>query len=386
MTAADDLPVGPSHEDPQTIQKLLVGVIGLLDTLSAEQRAAALYAFDHPGRLDWDIIPKPDRLGVSLHQLDRHQKVVVLELVRLVVSHEVFTKILAIMQLEHVLRAREADFLGVAAPLWRTSDSYFLSVFGRPGFEDTWSMRFLGHHVCLNVTIVGQHWISTTPSALGQQPMIGAGVLNPMADDEGLGFALLDSLDDDQRETAVIHDLAPADFVSRQVPLIGELEYPDYYDLGMPQYRITTEDRSVLALVRARPSGLAADRLDDKQQATLNRLLDCYLARLPAPAAAAYRAQIDADGPSQLHFAWAGGLVRGVPHYFRVQTRSLLIEMVNAVDSGNHLHSVIRDFEHDFAHDSQQRYLAQVAEHGVHLASRTISSAETGLGADDWPW
>ena len=154
----------PADEDVQTIQKLLVGVIGLLDTFSAEQRAAALYDFDDPRRLDWDIIPKPDRVGVSMHNLDRHQKVVLLDLVRLVVSHEVFTKVLAIMQLEHVLRAREADFLGVAAPLWRTSDSYFLAIFGRPGFEDTWSIRFLGHHVCLNVTVVNQRWISATPS------------------------------------------------------------------------------------------------------------------------------------------------------------------------------------------------------------------------------
>jgi hypothetical protein len=374
-----------SHEDPQTIQKLLVGVIGLIDTFSAEQRDAALFAFDDPRRLDWDIIPKPDRAGVSMHNLDRHQKVVVLELVRLAVSHEVFTKVLAIMQLEHVLRAREADFLGVAAPLWRTSDSYFLSIFGRPGFEDTWSLRFLGHHVCLNVTIVNQRWISTTPSALGQQPMVGAGVLNPMAEDEGIGFELLDSLDDDQRTLAVIHDVAPADFVSRQVPLIGALEYPDHYDLGMPQYQITTDDRRALALVRAEPSGIAADRLGESQRATLMRLIDVYLARLPAIAAEEYRAQLSRDDAA-IHFAWAGGAVRGVPHYFRVQTASLLIEMVNAVDSGNHLHSVIRDFEHDFAHDSLKQHAAHIAEHGSHLSTRTESSEGTELKANDWAW
>ncbi len=376
----------PTHEDAQTIQKLLVGVIGLIDTFSADQRIAALFGFDDARRLDWDIIPKPDRVGVSMHNLDRHQKVVALELVRLAVSHEVFTKVLAIMQLEHVLRAREADFLGVAAPLWRTSDSYYLSIFGRPGFEDTWSLRFLGHHVCLNITIVNQRWISTTPSALGQQPMIGCGVLNPLADDEGLGFALLDSLDDDQRSLAVIHDVAPADFVSRQVPLIGALEYPDHYDLGMPQYQITTEDRKALALVRDQPSGIPADRLVETQQALLTRLIDTYLARLPARAASEYHAQIDADGPSQTHFAWAGGRSRGVPHYFRVQTRSLLIEMVNAVDSGNHLHSVIRDFEHDFAHDSLRDYAARVAEHGSHLSTRTTSSEGVELRANDWSW
>lgn len=375
-----------SHEDPQTIQKLLVGVIGLMDTFSAEQRSAAAFGFDDPRRLDWDIIPKPDRLGVSLHDLDRHQKVVVLELVRLAVSHEVFTKILAIMQLEHVLRAREADFLGFAAPLWRTSDSYFFSIFGRPGFEDSWSLRFLGHHVCVNVTVVNQRWISCTPSALGQQPTIGAGVLNPMADDEGLGFTLLDSLSDEQRGIAVIHDVAPADFVSRQVPAIGALEYPDHYDLGMPQYQITTEDRKALALVRAEPSGIAADRLDADQLAVLNRLLDTFLARLPATATAEYRRQLDSDGPSSVHFAWAGGVTRGVPHYYRIQTRSLLIELVNAVDSGNHLHSVIRDFEHDFARDSLLTHEAHVHEHGSHLSTRTTSSEGSELRANDWAW
>jgi hypothetical protein len=361
-------------------------MIGLIDTFSAEQRSDALYAFDDPRRLDWDIIPKPDRVGVSMHTLDRHQKVVLLDLLRLTVSHEVFTKILAIMQLEHVLRERETGFLGVAAPLWRTSDSYFLTIFGRPGFEDSWSIRFLGHHVCLNITIVNQRWISTTPSALGQQPVVDAGVLNPLAQDEGLGFELLESLNDGQRSLAVIHDVAPADFVSRQVPRIGALEYPDHYDLGMPQYQITTEDRKALALVRADPSGIRADALDEGQLATLHRLIDTYLARFPGKIAEEYRAQIDGDGPSRIHFAWAGGTVRAVPHYFRVQTASLLIEMVNAVDSGNHIHSVVRDFEQDFAHGFLRAHEAHVAEHGNHLSTRTTSSEGTDLQSNDWSW
>jgi hypothetical protein len=383
---SDKAPAEPTYEDAETIQKLLVGLIGLIDTFSAEQRDAALFAFDDPRRLDWDIIPKPDRIGVSLHNLDRHQKVVVFELVRLAVSHEVFTKVLAITQLEQVLREREAGFLGFAAPLWRTPDSYFLSIFGRPGFEDTWSLRFLGHHVCINVTVVNQRWISTTPSALGQQPVVGAGVLNPMADDEGLGFDLLGSLDDAQREVAVFHSVSPADFVSRQVPLIGAIEYPDHYDLGMPQYQISTDDRRALALVRAEPSGISAEALAESQAVILNRLIDTYLARLPARAASEYRAQLDAGGASAVHFAWAGGTERGTPHYFRVQTRQLLMELVNAVDSGNHIHSVIRDFDNDFAHASLAKYDAHVEQLGSHLDTRTISSEGTEISSNDWAW
>ncbi len=76
------------------------------------------------------------------------------------------------------------------------------------------------------------------------------------------------------------------------------------------------------------------------------------------------------------------GLVRGEPYYFRVQTRLLLIEMVNAVDSGNHLHSVL----HDFAHDSLRDHAAHRAEHGTHLATRTTLSEGTELQANDGSW
>ena len=58
--------------------------------------------------------------------------------------------------------------------------------------------------------------------------------------------------------------------------------------------------------------------------------------------------------------------------------------MVNPVDSGNHHHSVIRDFEHDFAHDSLRENAAHLAKHDSHLSTRTTSSEGTGLQANDW--
>ncbi|MEU2014248.1 DUF3500 domain-containing protein, partial [Nocardia sp. NPDC019302] len=238
------------YEAPQTATKMLVTAMGLIDTFDPAQRASAVIEdFADPRRLDWDIIPRPDRTGIPLHRLDRHQKVLLWDLIRLAVPMSTFTKVLAIPQLEHVLRDYEYDFLGAALPMWRSADSYFLTFFGRPGFEDTWMMRFLGHHVCLNITIVEQRWISATPAALGQQPTEYDGVLHPLAADEGLGFELLAGLDEDQRARAVIHDVAPADFVTRQVPRIGAYEYPDHYDLGMPDYTITDTDRVALKFV-----------------------------------------------------------------------------------------------------------------------------------------
>jgi hypothetical protein len=52
-----------------------------------------------------------------------------------------------------------------------------------------------------------------------------------------------------------------------------------------------------------------------------------------------------------LFFAWAGGVDRGAPHYYRIQGPRLLIEYANAQRGGNHAHSVFRDPEGDFGSD-----------------------------------
>ncbi|MET9214625.1 MULTISPECIES: DUF3500 domain-containing protein [unclassified Nocardia] len=365
------------HDEP-TATRLLLTAMGLLDTLDPAQRAEAVIAdFDDPRRLDWDIIPKPDRTGIPLHRLDRHQKVLLWDLIRQTVPLSTFTKILAITQLEHVLRDHEHEFLGPALQAWRSSDSYHVTFFGRPGFEDTWMLRFLGHHVCVNVTVIDESWVVATPMALGAQPTIGAGVLTPLADDEGLGFAVLAGLTEEQRARAVIHPVAPPDFVTRQVPAVGAYEFPDYYDLGMPGYRITDDDRVALEFCRAEPAGIRGDELDPPHQETLWRLIDCYLDRLPPAIGARHRTALRSAGPADLHFAWAGATKPGAPHYFRVQTGRFLIEAVNAVGGGNHLHSVLRDLDNDFG-----GVLLTVPDRardrgGRHLLSRRVSSAAT---------
>jgi Protein of unknown function (DUF3500) len=368
-----------AYEAPQTATKMLVLAMGLLDTLSPAQRAAAVISdFDDPRRLNWDIIPKPDRTGVPLHDLDRHQRVLVWDLIRLAVPLRTFTKILAIPPLEHVLRDYEHSFLGPALQTWRTSDSYFVTFFGRPGFEDTWTLRFLGHHVCVNVTVIEERWICATPAALGQQPTEYDGVLNPLADDEGLGFRLLGMLDDEQRAAAVIHDVAPADFVTRQVPRIGAFEYPDHYDLGMPDYTITDDDRRALKFTQNEPSGISGDRLRADQQQVLWDLVDCYLDRLPPETGAKHKAELREAGVDRVAFAWAGALTRGKPHYFRVQTDRFLIEAVNAVGGGNHLHSALRDFDNDFGQQLHQDQGDADTQWGrAHLQTRSVSSAES---------
>lgn len=379
------------HTDPDpfshyradgTATAATVTMMGLLDTCSPEQRSNMVLDFDDPRRVDWDIIPRPDRTGLSLDRFDRHQTVLLWDLIRRTVPLRTFTKILAVPQLEHVLRDYEHEFLGPALQSWRSSESYHLTVFGRPAFEDTWTMRLLGHHVCLNVTVVAERYVCATPMALGQQPTEYDGVLTPLADDEGLGFAVLESLDDAQRAAAVVHDVAPADFVTRQVPAVGAYEYPDLYDLGMPGYVITDADRVALKFVRAHPAGICGAQLGPDQWDVLVDLVSCYLQRLPKEVGAAATRRLLERGPAGVHFAWAGAQRRGAPHYFRVQTEDHLIEAVNAVGGGNHLHTVLRDLSNDFGAGLLAAARTDDRWGGAHLETRRTSSADSDPGLE----
>jgi Protein of unknown function (DUF3500) len=155
---------------------------------------------------------------------------------------------------------------------------------------------------------------------MGQQPVNYDGVNKPLHDEESAAFAIIESLDDDKLARAVIHPVSPADFVTRYVPRIGAVEYPDVIDLGMPQYRLSDKDRIATRLVRDEPSGLAASELDTAQQGHLLTIVDRFLERHPKPIAVKLQQEIRDRGLERVHFAWAGDIRRGTPHYFRGRT------------------------------------------------------------------
>ena len=208
---------------------------------------------------------------------------------------------------------------------------------------------------------------------MGAQPA-SAGLLNPLKPDEDLGFALLHSLDQAQRSQAVIHTVAPADYATRQVPLVGKVEYPDYVDLGIPWYQITDEDRQALKFSKDEPAGICGAGLTTEQGDTLLQLVASYLNRMPEELAARQRDRVERDGLANLYFCWAGAAERGQPHYYRVQGAQFLIEFDNAIDNGNHIHSVWRDYRNDLGHGLLQEHYERERATGHHLRTRLQSS------------
>jgi hypothetical protein len=128
----------------------------------------------------------------------------------------------------------------------------------------------------------------------------------------------------------------------------------------VPEEIITSTNRLVQPLT---PDGLPASKMTPEQKQTLSLLLSEYVYRHRPELAETHMARIKAAGLDKIQFAWAGGLEPGQPHYYRVQGPTFLMEFDNTQDHANHIHSVWRDFDHDFGGDLLRHHYDQ-SPHG----------------------
>jgi Protein of unknown function (DUF3500) len=327
-----------------TAERMAGAASAFLGALTEEQRKQACYGFGGERRY-WSYLPARDRDGLPIGVLDAGQRKLGHELIVTGTSMPAYAKVVSVIAMEHLLRAMARESLaGLFDP-----DRYCFKVFGSPG-EATWGWQFAGHHVVLNFTVVDGRYISPTPCMLGSQPA-SFGILAPLADDEELGFRLVNSLDAAQRHAAIIHHRPPPDLAARMVPKIGEIERPDRVFDPEPDYVISDEERDILSYVRASPKGVPASSLNQPQFDSLAALVGAFVRRLPDEVAGAQLHDLERMGMDSLTFAWAGGTSPGDRHYYRVQGPTLLIEHDNTQGNGTHIHSAWRNPADDFGDD-----------------------------------
>ncbi|MBJ7601854.1 MAG: DUF3500 domain-containing protein [Candidatus Dormibacteraeota bacterium] len=325
--------------------------MGLFDGLTADQRARVLLAYEDPSRTHWNFLPESGRHGLPLGELDRGQEVRAHRLIAESMSIPAYARVVQVMANEHVLRELNQPVFGHIAPTFRDARGYFLTFFGQPQPDTTWGWRLVGHHLSINVTVVDGDLVSATPFLLGAEPA-HFGPFRILGEEEDAAFVLLDSLTGSQQHQAIIHPRPPADFVTRTVATIGEVEYPAYHGIGRRDAMITDEDRKALAYFRAHPRGIRAGDISATQRRHFDDLLARFVERA-RPGLVGFEMDriAAAGGVEELHFAWAGGTSTDQPHYFRIQGPATLIEFDNAEDNANHVHSVWRDPSNDFGDD-----------------------------------
>jgi hypothetical protein len=301
-----------------------------LATLSAEQKAKAVFPFADAERKNWHFIPR-ERKGLPIKEMSQGQRLLAQALLATGLSARGYQKAVSVMSLEEVLAVLEKDKKGGAV---RDPENYYFSVFGEPAGSGTWGWRFEGHHLSFNFVAANGAVVSTTPSFYGTNP---AEVLDGprkgqrvLAAEEELGWKLVRSLKDDQLKKVMVMAEAPKDV----------LNDPKRIDF-------------------TKPEGVPQSALDGEQQKVLAELVREYLSTHRHDVAAADWAKIEKAGLDKVYFAWAGSTEARKPHYYRVQGPTFVLEFDNTQNDANHVHALYRDLENDFGSDPLIQHVKQ---------------------------
>jgi uncharacterized protein DUF3500 len=345
-----------------------------LDNLDEEQRSIANWQFPaNEERLRWYYTPT-DHGGLPLSGMRPGQQQLAFRLLGAGLSRPAYVTACTIIGLENVLDQLEGWSVRWERERGRDPGLYYVRVFGRPGGLQPWSWRFGGHHLSVHHVVVGREVRASTPLFLGADPAVspflGARELRLLGGTEDIGREFLASLGKAEREKAIVSTVPPFDIVSANRSRVADGDLPlklaevwrARFEGATGELVKTLQERLEAGLqiksehieaVRfsLAPKGISGEALSGSQRDLLRQVIATYVKRLPDELVAAEMAKFTNEALKELAFAWAGGIERGVPHYYRVQGPRLLIEYDNAQRAGNHAHSVWRDPDGDFGMD-----------------------------------
>jgi hypothetical protein len=329
-----------------------------LRTLDEKQRQTVLFAFDdQQQRQRWSNCPTGfvPRGGISLKEMNADQRAAAMALVASALSPRGFEKVQQIMEGDEILKSGEHNGppppnggpppqgnggpppfrdRGNRPPRGNRGnnemfgrDLYYISILGKPSEKDPWMLQFGGHHLALNITIVGAQGV-LTPTLTGAQPALytlNGKTVRPLGPESDKAYALLNSLDENQRKQAIL-SYRLADLV-----------------LGPGQDGKTIQ-----------PEGLKATAMNERQRAMLLDVIAEWAGILHESAAAARMAEIK-SGIDDTWFAWSGPTTatpgKNIAAYYRIQGPKLVIEYAPQTLGGDpalHVHTMYRDPTNDY--------------------------------------
>jgi hypothetical protein len=331
LTVAVVLAAPTGARETTTAKAMRDAATAFLASLDAGKKTAATFPFVSAERDTWFFTPVP-RKGLAYFSMTDAQRAAAVALLKTGLSARGFEKAEKIRSLESVLfemegPAGQKPFVGGDGHPHRYPERYLFTIFGTPSATEPWGWRFEGHHLSFNWTVVSGSAIASSPQFFGSNPaevrtgpMTGLRVL---AAEEDLARTLFQSLDETQRQAAVVDPKAPNDVLTTNKKKAERL--PDV--------------------------GVAYTALTPGQQQALWKLIEEYAFAQTAAIGQARIAAIKKHGVASIKFAWMGVAEKGGPHYYRVQGTGFAIEYDNTQNNNNHIHAVWRDYEGDFGRD-----------------------------------
>lgn len=287
------------------------------------RRELAALAVDDAARTNFVYWPYL-RKGLPLDYMTAEQRALVHDLLNTALSAKGYLSTIQVMQMEKILQDTETTGFP------RGSENYTIAIFGEPREDTGWGWRFEGHHLSLNFSVAPGE-VSVTPTFFGAAPAkIPNGVLagfRNQRDVHEAGFALVNSLDGQQRSIAIAAGNPPFDIVA------GNLNKPAAdWDAWKSQA----------------PQGIEVRTLSAAQKDLAQRILDDVITVYRPEISRSYLQQIDVN---DLRFVWFGGTNADDPHYYRLEGPDFWFEYDLVQGMGNHVHAVWRSKHGDFGGD-----------------------------------
>jgi len=191
---------------------------------------------------------------------------------------------------------------------------------GAPSATAPWILQFGGHHLAINVTIVGPNNVMT-PSLPAAQParyVLNGQTIRPLGNENDKGFALINALDASQQKQAIL-----------------SYEVKDLV-LG------PGNDGKVI-----QPEGMLASGMNARQQEMLLDIAHEWVGILNDEAATAKMAEIK-QNLGKTYFAWSGATTNGGVAYYRIQGPTVIIEYAPQQGDVDHIHTIYRDPTNDY--------------------------------------
>lgn len=287
-----------------------------LASLSAEEKKQALLPLNDPERQKWTNVPtKANDGGIRLGDLTKPQLEKAVAFLSTVLSENGYLMARNIMLADDLLlrdekRAKRRGGFGSA--------NYWIAIFGTPSETKPWGVQWDGHHVAVNLTIVGEK-MTLSPAFIGTQPhkfMLGEQEIIPMENEIAWAIKFMESLDEKQQKQAIINTKR------------GRMQAGAGKDGIIPPAK-----------------GLPCKDLTEAQHALLLKLVGLWVDDLPAKPAAARMKELEAQ-LKKAHFAWYGPFAPGSDASYHLVGPEIIVEYTGQDLGGNpldHIHSVYRN-------------------------------------------
>lgn len=321
-------------------QPIVEAANAFISSLNDEQRARAVFEVDDSEWRRWANIHVSTRQGVGLLEMNQAQSDAAFALLAATLSARGLDTAINIMRLEGHLSDLKNDHEQYG------EKRYWFTIMGQPSATEPWGWQIDGHHLVINCFVLGDQ-VVLTPTFMGSEPpradsgrFAGTVILE---EELAAGLALINALDDNQRELAIVE----SDKIANNNR--GEL----------------FQDNAVVPF-----QGIPLEALSAPQRELALQLISVYTGRLREGHAEISLEDIVRHW-DETWFSWVGGTAQDSVFYYRIHSPVVMIEYDHqtpiALDgpdlpSRDHVHTVVRTPNgNDYGKDLLRQHRLQYA-------------------------